>query len=158
MLEEASDLEFYLLRLLDHPLLSTYSRDIIATVKKFKHTTTMNMLLSLAHLDAVREDLAEFLNLCLQEMSACHEFKLLIKALSEHLTNLQSQAWHLVQSSKLSDPEVATQVMIALVGTQQLMVNYHCGILDRVVGRLGLAAPCTINPPCSVDEGMLHHT
>ena len=37
--------------------------------------------------------------------------------------------------------EMATQVMIALLGTQPLVVNYHSGVLEGVAGRLGLTPP-----------------
>ena len=60
-----------------------------------------------------------------------------------------------MRSSKLSDPEVANRVMIALLGTQPLVVNYHSGLLDGVVGRLGLTPPGTKELTCSPSEGML---
>ena len=98
----------------------------------------MNILLPLLHLDLARGDIAQFLSSRLEEVCAREESKVLIEALTEHLTNLQSQTWWLVRSSKLSDPEVANRVMIALLGTQPLVVNYHSGVLDRVAGRFGL--------------------
>ena len=60
-----------------------------------------------------------------------------------------------MRSSKLSDPEVATRVMIALLGTQPLVVNYHSGVLDGVAGRLGLTAPGTTEFTRSPSEEML---
>ena len=83
------------------------------------------------------------------------ESKVLIKALTEHPTNLQSQTWRLVRSPKLSNPKVATQVMIALLGTQPLVVNYHSGVLERVAGRLGLTPSGMTKFTHSPSEGML---
>ena len=60
-----------------------------------------------------------------------------------------------MRSSKLSDPKVATQVMIALLGTQPLVVNYHRGVLDGVAGRLGLTLPGMTEFTRSPSEGML---
>ena len=88
-------------------------------------------------------------------MCAREESKVLIEALTECLTNLQSQTWRLVRSSKLSDPEVATRVMIALLGTQPLVGNYHSGVLDGVAGRLGLTPPGMMEFTRSPSEGML---
>ena len=88
-------------------------------------------------------------------MCAHKESKVLIEALTEHLTNLQSQMWWLVRDSKLSDPEVANRVMIALLGTQPLVVNYHSGVLDGVAGRLGLTPPVMKEHTPSPSEGML---
>ena len=45
--------------------------------------------------------------------------------------------------------------MIALLGTQPLVVNYHSGVLDGVAGRLGLTPPGTTEFTRSPSEGML---
>ena len=45
--------------------------------------------------------------------------------------------------------------MIALLGTQPLVVNYHSGVLDGVAGRLGLTPPGTKEFTHSPSEGML---
>ena len=124
-----------------HPLLVKHSDEVTATVEKFKQTAAMNLLLPLLHLDSARSNIARFMNSHLKEVCAKEESKALIEALTECLTNRQSQTWRLVRSSKLSDPEVATRVMIALLGTQPLVVNYNSGVLDGVVGRLGLTPP-----------------
>ena len=115
----------------------------------------MNVLLPLLHRDSARGDIAQFLNSRLEEVCAWEESKFLIEALTECLTNLQSQTWRLVRSSKLSDPEVANRVMIALLGTQPLVVNNLSGVLDGVAGRLGLTLPDTKELTCSPSEGML---
>ena len=115
----------------------------------------MNLLLPLLHLDSARSDIARFINSRLEEVCVREESKVLIEALTERLTNLQSQTWRLVRSSKLSNPKVATRVMIALLGTQPLVVNYHSGVLDGVAGRLGLTPPSTMEFTRSPPEGML---
>ena len=45
--------------------------------------------------------------------------------------------------------------MIALLGTQPLVVNYHSGVLDGVAGRLGLTPPGMKELTRSPSEGML---
>ena len=45
--------------------------------------------------------------------------------------------------------------MIALLGTQPLVVNYHSGVLDGVVGKLGLTPPGMMEFTHSPSEGML---
>ena len=153
--EGVSDLEAFMYRLVSHPLLVKHTNEVTVAVEKFKQTAAMNVLLPLLHLDSARGDIAQFLNSCLKEVCAQEESKVLIEALTECLTNLQSQTWRLVRSFKLSDPEVANQVMIALLGTQPLVVNYHSGVLDGVVGRLGLTPPDTKELTRSPSEGML---
>ena len=95
-------------KLASHPLLVKHSDEITAEVERFKQTAAMNLLLPLLHLDSARSDIARFINSHLEEVCAREESKVLIEALTEHLTNLQSQTWRLVRSSKLSNPEVAT--------------------------------------------------
>ena len=153
--EGASDLEAFMYKLTSHPLLVKHSDEVTATVEKFKQTAVMNLLLPLLHLDSARSNIARFMNSHLKEVCAREESKVLIKALTERLTNLQSQMWRLARSSKLSDPEVATRVMIALLGTQPLVVNYHSGVLDGVAGRLRLTPPGMTEFTHSPSEGML---
>ena len=153
--EGASDLKAFMYKLTSHPLLVKHSDEVTATVEKFKQTAAMNLLLPLLHLDSARSDIARFMNSHLKEVCAKEESKVLIEALTEHLTNLQSQTWRLARSSKLSDPEVATRVMIALLGTQPLVVNYHSGMLDGVAGRLGLTPPGMMEFTRFPSEGML---
>ena len=153
--EGVSDLEAFMCRLVNQPLLVRHTKEITAAVEKFKQTAAMNVLLPVLHLDSARGDITQFLNSRLKEVCAKEESKVLIEALTECLTNLQSQTWRLVRSSKLSDPEVANRVMIALLGTQPMVVNYHSGVLDEVAGRLGLTPPGMKETPHSPSEGML---
>ena len=153
--EGALDLEAFMYKLASHPLLVKHSDKITAAVERFKQTAAMNLLLPLLHLDSARSEIARFINSCLKEVCAKEESKVLIEALTERLTNLQSQTWRLVRSSKLSNPEVATRVIIALLGTQPLVVNYHSAVLDGVVGRLGLTSPGMTEFTRSPSEGML---
>ena len=90
-------------RLTSHPLLVKYSDEITAAVEKFKQTAAMNLLLPLLHLDSARSDIARFINSHLREVCARKESKVLIEALTECLTNLQSQTWRLLRSCKLSE-------------------------------------------------------
>ena len=96
--EGISDLEAFMCRLVNHPLLVRHTKEVTATVEKFKQTAAMNILLPLLHLDSARGDITQFLNSCLEEVCANEESKVLIEALTERLTNLQSQIWRLVRS------------------------------------------------------------
>ena len=88
-------------KLASHPLLVKHSDKITAAVERFKQTAAMNLLLPLLHLDSARSDIARFINSCLKEVCAKEQSEVLIEALMERLTNLQSQTWRLVRSSKL---------------------------------------------------------
>ena len=49
------------------------------------------------------------------------------------------------------------QVLIGLVTHHPLEANFFPGILEGLVGRLGLAPPTVADPPTSVREGVAHH-
>ena len=89
--EGVSDLEAFMYRFISHPLLVKHTNESTAAVEKFKQTAAMNVLLPLLHLDSARGDIAQFLNSHLKEVCAWEESKFLIEALTECLTNLQSQ-------------------------------------------------------------------
>ena len=89
--EGVSDLEAFMCRLINHPLLIRYIKEITAAVEKFEQTAAMNVLLPLLHLDSARGNIAQFLNSCLEKVCTKEESKVLTEALTECLTNLQSQ-------------------------------------------------------------------
>ena len=97
----------------------------------------MNLLLPLALLDSAREDLRKFMNRRLKELSSQEESKKLIRALVMRLSGLQSRIWSVLENSKMSNPAMAHRVLAGLIGTQPVVVNYHCGVLEGVAGRLG---------------------
>ena len=58
---------------------------------KWKDLNEQLLLLPLLHLDSARSNIAGFINSHLKEVCAREESKVLIKALTECLTNLHSQ-------------------------------------------------------------------
>ena len=52
---------------------------------------------------------------------------------------------------------MSLQVLIGVAAHQPLEANFFPGILEGLVGRLGLAPPGVTNPPTSIREGMAHH-
>ena len=153
--EGVSDLEAFLCKLVNHPVLIRHTKEITSAMERFRQTAAMNILLPLLHLDLARGDIAQFLNSSLEEVCAKEESKILIEALTECLTNVPESDMETRRSSKLSNPEVTNRVMIALLGTQPLVVNYHSGVLDGVAGRLRLTPPHTKEPTPSPSEWML---
>ena len=93
----------------------------------------------------------------LQELSLQTESRELIGALSQKLTDHASWVQHLVQVPELAEEEVSLQVIIGLGAHQPLKANFFPGILEGLVGRLGLVPPSVVNPPTSVQEGMACH-
>ena len=52
---------------------------------------------------------------------------------------------------------MSLQVLIGLATQQPLKANFFPGILEGLVGRLGLVPLRVIDPPTSVRVGMSHH-
>ena len=133
------------------------ARQVKAALQMFQQSTSMKVTLSLMQLEAARGDMEEFMQSRLQELSSQTESWELIGALSQKLANHTSWVQELVQVPELTEEEVSLRVIIGLVAHQPLEANFFPGILEGLVGRLGLAPPSVINPPTSVPEGVAHH-
>ena len=150
-------LERNIKRLLSPLLSHTHNMELEAELARFRRAASMNLLLPLALLDSTREDLMKFMNRRLKELSSWEESKKLIGALVTRLSGLQGCIWSVLENSKMSNPAVAHRVLARLIGTQLAVVNYHCGVLEGIVRRLGLAHLGKENLPRSVREGISRH-
>ena len=133
------------------------SRQVKAALHKFQQTTSLKVTLPLMDLEAARDDMEEFMRSHLREISSQTESRELIGDLSQKLATHTSRVRELVQVPELAEGEVSLQVLIGLVAHQPLEANFFPGILEGLVGRLGLAPPGVTDPPTSVREGMAHH-
>ena len=129
------------------------SCQVRAALQKFQETTSLKANLLLMELQAAHEDMEEFMWSCLQEISSQTESR----ELSQKLANHTSRVRELVQVPKLADGEVSLQVLIGLGSHQPLEANFFPGILEGLVGRLGLVPPGITDPPTSVRAGVSCH-
>ena len=70
------------------------------------------------------------------------------------MTSHTNQVHDLVSIPELAQEEVALQVMVGQVATPSLDTNVFTGILEGLIGRLGLSPPGTTGPPVSAREGV----
>ena len=133
------------------------SCQVRAALQKFQQTTSLKVNLPLMELQAAHEDMEEFMQSCLQEISSQTESQELIRELSQKLTDHTSRVRQLVQVPELTEGEVFLQVLIGLGVHQPLKANFFPGILEGLVGRLGLVPSGMTDPPTSVRAGMSHH-
>ena len=133
------------------------SCQVKAALPKFQRTTSLKVNLPLMELEAAREDMEEFMQNHLQEISSQSESWELIGELSQKLATHTSRVRELVQILELTDGEVSLQVLIGLAAHQPLKANFFPGILEGLVGRLSLAPPGITDPPTSVRAGMSCH-
>ena len=133
------------------------SCQVKAALHKFWQTTSLKVNLPLMELEEARDDMEEFMQSCLQEISSQTESRELIGDLSQKLATHTSRVWELVQVPELAEGEVSLRVLIGLAAQQPLEASFFPGILEGLVGRLGLAPPGVTDPPTSVRAGMSHH-
>ena len=133
------------------------SHQVKAALRKFQQTTSLKVTLPLMELEVAHEDMEAFMQSHLGELSSQTESQELIGELSQKLANHMSRVRELVQILELTEGEVFQRVLIGLVAHQPLEANFFSGILEGLVGRLGLVPPSVTDPPTSVREGMAHH-
>ena len=104
-------------------------------------------------MQVAREDMEEFLQSCLREMSSQTESQELIEELSWKLSGHASRVRELVQVPDLAEEE-SHRVLIGLATDQPLEANFFPGVLEGLAGRLGLMPPGVTDPPTSSRTGM----
>ena len=120
---------------------------------RFQELVKLKLTLPLAQVDAAREDIDRFLHHHLEELHAQADMRNLIESLFQRVAAHQSRMCQIVYSEPLKQVEVTLQVFIEMAGDQPVESNFFPGILERLLGRLGIAAPGEMNPPTSSREG-----
>ena len=133
------------------------SRQVKATLQRFQQITSLKVALPLMELEAACEDMEAFMRGRLQELSSQTESWELIGELSQRLADHASRVQELIQDPELMKGEVSQLVLVGLGAHQPLKANFFPGILEGLVGRLGLVPLSITNPPTSVREGMARH-
>ena len=95
----------------------------------------------------------KFNHSCLEELRSPQETKNLIGELSSRITNYQGRVRELLCSEPLRHPEVIPLIMVGLAVDRPLESNFFPGLLEGLVGSLGITAPGEGNPPTSSHEG-----
>ena len=95
----------------------------------------------------------KFIQFRLEELRSQQETKNLIGELSSRITDHRGRVRQLLHSEPLRHPEVAPLVMVGLAVDRPLESNFLPGLLERLLGSLGIAAPGEGNPPASSREG-----
>ena len=95
----------------------------------------------------------KFIQFCLKELQSQQETKNLIGELSSRITNHRGQVCRLLSSEPLRHPEVIPLVLVGMAADRPLESNFFPGLLEGLLGRLGIAAPGEGNPPTLSREG-----
>ena len=125
------------------------AHEVKAHLHRFHQALTIRVHLPLLELQAAREDLEGFLQQHLQEIGSRTETQGLMERLAERMTSHTNQVWELASIPALAHEEVAHRVLVSQVATPSLDTNVFTGILEGLMGRLGLSPPSATGPPIS---------
>ena len=95
----------------------------------------------------------KFIQSHLKELRSQQETKNLIGELSSRITDHRGRVLQLLRSEPIRHPEVVPLIMVDLAADRPLKSNFSPGLLEGLLGSLGIAASGEDNPPTSSREG-----
>ena len=122
-------------------------------LRQFRAATQLRVALPLTRLDEAREEIETFIQSRLEELRSPQETKNLIGELSSRVTDHRGRVRELLRSEPLRHPEVVPLVMVGLAADRPIESNFFPGLLEGLLGSLGMAAPGEGNPPTSSRDG-----
>ena len=128
-----------------------------AALHRFTDLVRLKLALPLAQVDAAQEDMERFLHHRLKGLCSQTDMKNLIDNLSQRIAAHQSRARQIVYGEPMENSEVLLQVILGVVVDQPVESNFFPGILEGLLGRLGIAAHGEKNPPTSAKEGVAQY-
>ena len=114
----------------------------------------MSVTKVLVFLDCVRQEGHNFLEDLTKSLQTDEELKKLLTALSKRISAFKDHVWELALSKELAEEEVALRVNLALTATRPVIGNYFNGVLEGLVGSLGIKIHEDEDPPRSTQEGL----
>ena len=123
---------------------------------KYQELAKLKLALQLTQLDAAREEMEKFIWYRLEELQSQQETRHLVVELSSKITDHQSRVCQVLHSEPLRHAEVAQLVLVGMAADRPLESNFFPGLLEGLLGRLGIVAPGESKPPTSSQEGAGH--
>ena len=116
---------------------------------KYRELAKLKLALLLAQLDAAREEMERFIQHHLEELQSQQETRHLVMELSSKITDHRSRVCQVLHSEPLRHAEVAQLVLVGMATDRPLKSNFFPGLLEGLLGRLGIVAPGEGKPPTS---------
>ena len=98
----------------------------------------------------------KFIQFRLEEPQSQQETKSLVGEFSSKITDHRSRVRRLLRNEPLRHPEVVPLVLVGMAADRPLESNFFPGLLEGLLGRLGIDASGEGNPPMSSQEGAGH--
>ena len=130
------------------------AQEVKALLQKFHQALTIKVHLPLLELQAAQKELESFLQRRLQEIGSQTETRELMEGLAGKMTAHANQVCDLVSIPELAQEEVALCVVVGQAATPSLDANVFTGILEGLIGRLGLSPPGTTGTLVLAREGV----
>ena len=109
----------------------------------------MSVTKVLVFLDCARREGRDFLEDLVKSLQTDEELKKLLTTLSKWISAFEDHIWDLALSKELAEEEVALRVNLALTATRPVIGNYFNGVLEGLVGSLGIKIHEDEDPPHS---------
>ena len=123
---------------------------------QFREATLLRVAFPLTQLDEAQEEMGKFMRSHLKELQSQQETRNLIGELSSRITDHRDRVCHLLHSEPLRHPEVVPLILVGMAADRPLESNFFLGLLEGLLGSLGIASPGESNPPSSSREGAGH--
>ena len=124
-----------------------------AALHRFTDLVRLKLALPLAQVEAAQEDMERLLHHRLEERHSQTDMKNLIDNLSQRIAAHQSRARQIVYGEPMENIEVLLRVILGVAVDQPVESNFFPGILEGLLGWLGIAAHGEKNPPTLAKEG-----
>ena len=129
----------------------------MARAAKHSRNVMAAALLPVTLIDAAQKDIKAFLEARRDSLGAAQGTAVLIETCVERLGNLNDGLHAILQDPALDDPAVAGRVQLHLSATQPLVNNYFSGLLEGVLGLLGLNPKARGEVSGKVSDGLSHY-
>ena len=124
-----------------------------AALHKYQEVAKLKLALLLTQLDVAREEIEKFIQFHLKELQSQQEMKNLVMELSSRITAHRGKVRQLLCSEPLRHAEVAPLILVGMAADRPLESNFFPGLLEGLLGRLGIAVSGESKPPTSSREG-----
>ena len=108
----------------------------------------------LVFLDCARREGCDFLEDLAKSLQTDEELKKLLATLSKWISAFEDHVWDLALSRELAEEKVALCVNLALTATRPIIGNYFNGVLEGLMGSLGIKIHEDEDPPRSIQEDL----
>ena len=123
---------------------------------QFRVTVQLKMALPLTQLEEAWERMEGYIQSRLREMLSQQATRSLVGELSSRLADHRGKVCQLLRSEPLRHPEVAPLVLVGLAAERPIESDFFPGLLEGLLGSLGIAAAGESNSLSSSCEGAGH--